>query len=69
MSLTKKQIKQIADEFMGGEHKDTFFKYIDSMKSEKGPKFTVDSKGNATKNYKHGGAVLSGRGGKFKGVF
>ena len=34
----------------------------------KGARFTVDSKGNATKNYKNGGAVMSGRGGSFKGV-
>tara|TARA_R100001510_G_scaffold49245_1_gene47485 strand:+ start:1017 stop:1229 length:213 start_codon:yes stop_codon:yes gene_type:complete len=35
---------------------------------KKGARFTVDSKGNVTKNYKNGGAVMSGRGGSFKGV-
>tara|TARA_R100000388_G_scaffold30997_1_gene24264 strand:- start:276 stop:482 length:207 start_codon:yes stop_codon:yes gene_type:complete len=39
-----------------------------SPKVKKGAKFTVDSKGNVTKNYKNGGAVMSGRGGSFKGV-
>jgi len=33
------------------------------------PKFTTDRKGNTTKNYKHGGAVMAGRKGKFKGTF
>lgn len=35
---------------------------------KKSARFTVDSKGNVTKNYKNGGAVMSGRGGSFKGV-
>jgi hypothetical protein len=28
----------------------------------------VDSKGGVKKNYKNGGAVMPGRGGKFKGI-
>ena len=39
-----------------------------TQKRKKGVNFTVDSKGNVIKNYKNGGAVMSGRGGMFKGV-
>ena len=69
MSLSDKKIKKIADDYLGGKSKDEFFKYLDSIKSDKGPKFTVNSKGGVKKNYKNGGAVISGRGGSFKGVF
>jgi hypothetical protein len=69
MSLSDKKIRKIAEEAFGGKAKDEFFKYLDSIKSDKGPKFTVDSKGGVKKNYKNGGAVISGRGGSFKGVF
>tara|TARA_Y100000114_G_scaffold140126_1_gene144748 strand:+ start:316 stop:525 length:210 start_codon:yes stop_codon:yes gene_type:complete len=68
MSLSEKQIRKIAEEAFGGKGKDKFFKYLDSIKSDKGPKFTVDSKGGVKKNYKNGGAVMPGRGGKFKGI-
>ena len=68
MSLSEKRIRKIADDYLGGKEKDKFFKYLDSIKSDKGPKFTVDSKGGVKKNYKNGGAVMPGRGGKFKGV-
>ena len=46
-----------------------FSDYLESARAGKGPKFTADSKGGVKKNYKNGGAILSGRGGKFKGVF
>jgi|GEM_PF-3988810 len=44
-------------------------KYGRKSGRKKGAKFTVDSKGNVVKNHIHGGAVMSGRGNKFKGVF
>ena len=68
MSLSEKQIRKIAEEAFGGKSKDKFFKYLDSIKSDKGPKFTVDSKGGVKKNYKNGGALMPGRGCKFKGI-
>tara|TARA_R110002167_G_scaffold153312_1_gene347483 strand:+ start:371 stop:589 length:219 start_codon:yes stop_codon:yes gene_type:complete len=66
--LSELQIIKIIEEAAGSSSKD-FFDYLNSAKAGKGPKFTADSKGGVKKNYKNGGAILSGRGGKFKGVF
>ena len=43
-------------------------KELKKLQHKKGARFTADSKGNVTKNYNHGGAVMPGRGGKFKGI-
>jgi hypothetical protein len=63
-----KIIEGVRGESLGFPSK-AFSDYLDSAKAGKGPKFTVNSKGGVKKNYKNGGAILSGRGGKFKGVF
>ena len=43
-------------------------KQLKKLQNKKGARFTVDSKGNTVKNYRGGGCVMSGRGGKFKGI-
>jgi hypothetical protein len=70
-SLHDLQIMKIAGEYLSPGAFEEFKDYVDSTKkgTDKGPKFTADSKGGVKKNYKNGGAILSGRGGKFKGVF
>ena len=70
-SLHDSQIMKIAGEYLSPGAFEGFKDYVDSTKkgTDKGPKFTADSKGGVKKNYKNGGAILSGRGGKFKGVF
>lgn len=57
------QLESIAEDEISKALKD-----LKKLQHKKGARFTVDSKGVATKHYSNGGCVMAGRGGKFKGV-